>query len=85
MKSTFTKYIVLICLFTGISEAFSQGCIAVRSGAGVNVGGGAVLGKGQWKAASNIRYFHSDKHLRGKREDTERGVLGPEVIIASSF
>ncbi|MEQ9378864.1 MAG: transporter [Imperialibacter sp.] len=85
MKFTFTKYIVLICLFIGISEAFSQGCIAVRSGAGVNVGGGAVLGKGQWNAATNFRYFHSYKHFRGKHEETERVENGTEVINDSYF
>ncbi len=85
MKYTSTIYIGLICLFIGFSQAFSQGCIAVRSGCGVNVGGGAVLGKGQWNAGSNFRYFHSYKHFRGNHEEVDRVKNGTEVINDSYF
>jgi len=85
MKTTFTRYIVLIALLAGLNEAVAQGCIAVRSGAGVNVGGGLVLGKGQWNASTNFRYFHSYKHFRGKHEETERVENGTEVINDSYF
>lgn len=85
MKSIYTIYIVAVCLLAGANKAFSQGCIAVRSGCGVNVGGGAVLGKGQWNAGTNFRYFHSYKHFRGKHEETERVENGTEVINDSYF
>lgn len=85
MKSTITIYILAICLLGGINEAMSQGCIAVRSGCGVNVGGGAVMSKGQFNIGTNFRYFHSYKHFRGTHEETERVANGTEVHNYSYF
>lgn len=85
MKSTYTLYIIVLCLLFSAAEVLAQGCIAVRSGCGVNVGGGAVLGKGQWNAGTNFRYFHSYKHFRGKHEEKERVENGTEVINDSYF
>lgn len=68
-----------------MNEIYAQGCVAVRSGCGVNVGGGAVLPKGQWQAGSSFRYFQSYKHFRGKHEEKHRVEQGSEVINDSFF
>lgn len=85
MKTTFTTSIFLLCLLGAAQVSYSQGCIAVRSGCGVNVGGGAVMSKGQFNLGTNFRYFHSYKHFRGKHEETERVENGTEVHNYSYF
>ena len=63
----------------------AQGCIAIRSGCGVNIGGGSLSPKGSWQVGTNLRYFHSYKHFRGKHEETNRVQEGTEVINDSYF
>ncbi len=85
MRSTYTIYILLLCLVAGIHQSFGQGCVAIRSGCGANVGGGAILGKGQFIAGTNFRYFQSYKHFRGKHEEPHRVEQGSQVINDSYF
>lgn len=85
MKSTSTIYLIAFFLGLAAHSGFSQGCVAVRSGCGANVAGGAVIGKGQWMTGSNFRYFQSYKHFRGKTEETHRVGQGSEVINDSYF
>lgn len=66
-------------------EINAQGCIAIRSGCGVNIGGGSLSPKGSWQVGTNLRYFHSYKHFRGKHEETHRVQEGTEVINDSYF
>ena len=66
-------------------EINAQGCIAIRSGCGVNIGGGSLSPKGSWQVGTNLRYFHSYKHFRGKHEEAHRVQQGTEVINDSYF
>lgn len=74
-----------LCLLIISFISYSQGCVAIRSGCGANVGGGGLLSQGQWQAGSNFRYFHSYKHFRGIHEETNRVAEGSEVINDSYF
>ncbi len=74
----------LIVIF-GTLDSNAQGCIAIRSGCGVNIGGGTLMPKGSWQMGTNLRYFHSYKHFRGKHEETHRVLEGTEVINDSYF
>ncbi|MEQ8472788.1 MAG: transporter [Marinoscillum sp.] len=74
-----------LCLFFISFFAYSQGCVAIRSACGANVGGGVFLEKNQWQAGTNFRYFRSYRHFRGKHEETERVENGTEVINNSAF
>lgn len=74
-----------LCLLLISFFANSQGCVAIRSGCGANIGGGALLSKGQWQTGANFRYFHSYKHFRGAHEETYRVEEGSEVINDSYF
>ena len=86
MKPIYLKISGIVCLFLFISfSSFSQGCVAIRSGCGANIGGGATLQQGQWETGTNFRYFHSYKHFRGKHEETHRVEEGSEVINDSFF
>ncbi|MEP4534924.1 MAG: transporter [Cyclobacteriaceae bacterium] len=86
MNNLYINIAGIVCLLITINNSsFSQGCIAVRSGCGANIGSGALLPKGQWQAGTNFRYFHSYKHFRGTHEETERVELGTEVINNSLF
>lgn len=86
MKNLYLKTIgaLFLCSLIHIQSS-AQGCVAIRSGCGVNVGGGAIIGQGQWQAGTNFRYFHSYKHFRGTHEETYRVEEGSEVINDSFF
>ncbi len=88
MKKLYIQWAVF-GLFTTIlilnNTAYGQGCVAIRSGCGVNMGAGSILGKNQWQLATNFRYFHSFRHFRGSHEETERVENGTEVINDSYF
>jgi hypothetical protein len=76
------KYIVFI-LSTFISfQAFSQGCIAVRSMSVANGNPNATsfLHKGQFQFSMNYRSLHSYKHFVGTEEQPQRVEQGTEVI-----
>ncbi len=86
MKNIYIKIVGSLCLcVTFYTTTYSQGCVAIRSGCGVNIGGGSLIQKGQWQAGTNFRYFHSYKHFRGTHEETERVEQGTEVINNSHF
>ena len=86
MKSLFLKAAGALCLCVAIHfYSAAQGCVAIRSGCGANIGGGAFLQKNQWQAGTNFRYFHSYRHFRGKHEETYRVEEGSEVINDSFF
>lgn len=86
MERTFTRIVSFIIALLAINVyADAQGCVAIRSGCGANVGGGGILSKGQWSAGTNLRYFRSYKHFRGKHEEEARVENGTEVINNSGF
>lgn len=86
MKNFYLSVLAILALSLFLQfDTNAQGCVAIRSGCGANVGGGAILGKGQWQAGTNFRYFHSYKHFRGKHEETERVENNTEVINDSFF
>lgn len=86
MKNLYLTIAGILCLYLlSYNQIHAQGCVAIRSGCGANVGGGASLQKGQWQAGTNFRYFHSYKHFRGKHEETNRVKEGSEVINDSFF
>ncbi len=60
----------------------AQGCVApVRQGASAVGGQGSpYLEPGAWRFNFNYRYFKSDRHLVGSREDRERSREHSEVI-----
>jgi hypothetical protein len=83
--STIRKVVLWGALMLFTISIYSQGCVAIRSGCGANVGGGSLLSKGSIQIASNFRYFHSYKHFRGTHEETYRVEEGSEVINDSYF
>ena len=86
MKLFFTKAFGALCIIAlSYNLSLGQGCVAIRSGCGANIGGGSILQKNQWLAGTNLRYFHSFKHFRGKHEETYRVEEGSEVINDSFF
>ena len=75
----------MILILTFSTTIYGQGCIAVRSGCGTAIGGGAIQPAGSWQLSSNFRYFHSFRHFRGTHEESERVENGTEVINNSYF
>lgn len=76
-----------ILLLSSLSDAYSQGCVAIRStcGVGGSNGSGSILMKGDLLVSTNFRYFESYKHFRGTHEEVERVENGTEVINNSFF
>jgi len=86
MKLNFIKIAGVLCLLTtAMSQVNAQGCVAIRSGCGANVGGGNLLQKGQFIVSTNMRYFHSFRHFRGRTEETYRVQEGSQVENKSYF
>lgn len=79
------KAVLCYAFMLFITFSYAQGCIAVRSGCGANVGGSGLLTKGSLQVGTNFRYFHSYKHFRGTHEETYRVKEGSEVINDSFF
>ena len=72
----------IITLFFSNANIQAQGCVAIRgfSGCTGNVGGGAMLAKGDLLLGTNFRYFQSFRHFRGDHEETHRVEEGTQVI-----
>lgn len=66
----------------GISEGYSQGCIAVRCMGSVNgnPSGSASMHAGSFQFSANYRNLHSYKHFVGTVEQPHRVEQGTEVI-----
>jgi len=75
-------YIVLSCVF-GVTQGFSQGCIAVRPMA-MSTGNPnsptSMMKGGQFQFTAGYRYLHSYKHFVGTEEQKERVEKGTQVI-----
>ncbi len=69
----------IIILFFIVPQAYSQGCVAIRS-----TGGMCTMDhhsdSSKWQISINNRYFKSYKHFIGTVEQTQRQTLGTEVI-----
>ena len=76
----------LLILGISISCAFSQGCVAIRqfSSCSGNLLESNLLGKGEWQAGMNYRYFKSFRHFRGTKEEPDRVTNNTEVINNSN-
>lgn len=85
-KKILIPVFLLITVFTAIS-AFGQGCVAIRgmTSCNGNVGGGAILNKGEAFVGADYRFFKSFRHFRGTEEETYRLEGGTEVINNSHF
>ncbi|HEY1023854.1 MAG TPA: hypothetical protein VGE26_01715 [Sphingobacteriaceae bacterium] len=71
---------LVMCLF--LNEAFSQGCVAIRSNGSVCTVEHAMddtTVKG-WQLNSAYRYFKSFRHFRGNHEEPQRLIDNTEVI-----
>lgn len=88
MKNLYT-HIYLVTLFTlgSALDAYSQGCVAIRSfsGCGAGTTGSAILKQGESLISGNFRYFHSFRHFRGREEEIHRIEEGTQVINDSYF
>ena len=81
-------YLLLLpFMILGLSQSQGQGCVAIRSfsGCGSASGASAFLGKGEFMLGTNMRYFKSFRHYRGKEEEVERLHNNTEVVNKSSF
>ncbi len=85
MEQLYKKISVLLFITALTYQSNAQGCVAIRSGCGVNIGGGTLIPQKSWQAGANFRYFHSYRHFRGKHEETHRVEEGTEVINDSYF
>ena len=74
---------LLVLFFLASNTAFSQGCVAIRGCSGN--AGSITLGKGEFLAGTNFRYFKSFRHFRGEEEESQRVEQGTEVINHSYF
>lgn len=72
---------------TSLYKADAQGCVAIRSysGCGSVSGASAFLGKGEFLLGTNVRYFRSFRHFRGKEEEVARLENNTQVINKSAF
>lgn len=74
------NYAILYSILSALTftNAFGQGCVAVRNlTPGV---AGAYNQPGSWQLSMNYRYFHSYKHFVGTAEQTQRTAQGTNVI-----
>ena len=90
MKRTFNFKLILFLLIAFLfsnTQANAQGCVAIRgiSSCTGNIGGGAMVPKGDLLVGTNFRYFKSYRHFRGDHEETERVENGTQVINHSYF
>jgi hypothetical protein len=65
-----------------VQQAAAQGCVAVRpfGGCAGTASNSVVLGKGQWQAGANYRYFQSFRHFKSDFEQKERIEKNTQVI-----
>ena len=79
MKNLYTG-VILFTLLSITSNAFAQGCVAVKNMASGPMAFGSDQNDRGWQFSLNYRYFHSYKHFRGKHEESDRVKNGTEVI-----
>ncbi|MBL7808237.1 MAG: transporter [Saprospiraceae bacterium] len=81
MKKIFTLFALLASVAMISLEANAQGCVAIRPFGGCSGNAsGAILGKGQFQAGANYRYFQSFRHFKSDTEQKERLENHTEVI-----
>lgn len=81
MKKIFTLFALLASVAMLSLEANAQGCVAIRPFGGCSGNAsGAILGKGQFQAGANYRYFQSFRHFKSDTEQKERLENHTEVI-----
>ncbi len=81
MKKSFLIFIAIISLFAINAKIFAQGCVAIRSTAGIGMSHpGKSDSAGSWSLSFNNRYFKSFRHYVGEAEQKQRQTLGNEVI-----
>lgn len=85
MNKVSMRLMGMLCLCLIGQYTYSQGCVAIRSGCAGTPGAGLILEKGQLQLSSNLRYFHSYKHFRGRHEESYRVKESSEVINDSYF
>jgi hypothetical protein len=84
MKSTLRTLLALV-FFTVLhySNAFAQGCVAIRSTGGLctmDEHPDSAVKQGAWLFNSNSRYYRSFRHFIGKQEQFQRLQLKNNVI-----
>ncbi len=77
------KNILFIAFMLLSFEAYTQGCVAIRSGAGScslqPLTDSDDLNRGGWSLVTGYRYFKSFRHFSGTTEHTERVANGTDV------
>ncbi len=75
-------FVSVILILSAVQNAMAQGCVAIRPMSGCTgvAANSVALGKGQWQAGVNYRYFRSFRHFRGDSEQKERLEENTEVI-----
>jgi hypothetical protein len=83
-KPTYMKLLLTTLSFIIIAHfsAQAQGCVAIRSTGGMCTmeHGEHSAEKQNWLLTTNVRYFKSFRHFKGKEEQKERLEIGNEVI-----
>lgn len=69
----------IVCLL-GVSNAYSQGCVAIRGGGSSCNANGQQIEAGSWQFNMGYRYFKSFRHFKGREEQKERLKEKTEVI-----
>ncbi|TRZ43307.1 hypothetical protein [Robertkochia solimangrovi] len=88
MKFTTTNLnlsnLIILCLLlaSGFQTIKAQGCVAIRHFSSCHGSQleNNLLGKGNWMAGVNYRYFKSFRHFRGTEEEPDRLANNTEVI-----
>lgn len=83
----FSLFLFILFAVSFNNSLYAQGCVAIRgfSGCTGNTGHGANLLKGEFLLGTNVRYFKSFRHFRGREEEHYRQEEGTEVINNSYF
>jgi len=81
MKKIILILTILIAIFTVNNRVNAQGCVAIRSTAGIGMEHpGQADSSGSWLVSFNNRYFKSFRHYVGTDEQKQRIALGNNVI-----
>jgi hypothetical protein len=74
--------ILLLTAIVSFNQAYSQGCVAIRSTGGFCSAGGheQMDTTSKWQFTVNNRYYKSFRHYVGSVEQTQRQTLGNAVI-----
>lgn len=81
-KQVQTLFFISFILLLFSQQLSAQGCVAIRpmSGCSGTSSNSILLGKGQWQAGANYRYFQSFRHFKSDSEQKERLEKHTEVI-----